>query len=228
MTTGVHNMADTRPQPAYGSAAGRRPVWQRAASWLWWRVLTVWRRMFQHRSDVFVHDSPTPGRPLPTGFVVARYATVAELPPDVVEELTALRGAESVAADQREMRHGAVLWLGRLNGQVATLLLSRAGRHYRKWFLPLRPDDIVVFRFQTLPAFRGRGLIGALLAEVLRQERRGDARAHTDCRVWNTASRRAIEKAGFRHVATMRPMTLAEQYDEVPAAHAAPHEGGSR
>jgi GNAT superfamily N-acetyltransferase len=228
MTTGVHNMADTRSQPAHGPAAGRRPVWQRAASWLWWRVLTAWRRVFQHRSHVFVHDTVLPDRPLPTGFVVTRYATVAELPPDVVDELTALRGDVSVAADQWEMRRGAVLWLGRLDGQVATLLLSRAGRHYRKWFLPLRPHDIVVFRFQTLPVFRGRGLIGALLAEVLRQECSGDARAHTDCRVWNTASRRAIEKAGFRHVATMRPVPLAEQHEELPAAHAPPHEGDSR
>lgn len=167
----------------------------------------AWRRVAQHRNHVFVHDGPVDEARGPAGLAVVRCTKLEALPVELGEVLRVRFGEGSYAADAWELERGAVLWLGLIDGQLAGASVSRRGEHFRRWFLPLRPHDFVIFRNRTLPEFRGRGLCPAIMRHVIRTERTGDAKAYIDCRVFNHASIRSIEKTGFRRIATLRPIS---------------------
>jgi hypothetical protein len=96
---------------------------------------------------------------------------------------------------------GALFWVGRMNGRLASLGVSRRGALARDYFWPLAPSCVMLSHFGTVPGFRGRGLYPAMLAHILR-ELAPDHVEHfvIDCGDWNMGSRRGIEHAGFRHI----------------------------
>jgi len=104
--------------------------------------------------------------------------------------------------------------LALLDGRLAGASVSRRGDHFKRWFVPLRPHDVVIFRNRTLPDFRGRGLCPALMRHVMAHELAGDGRAYIDCRVYNKPSICSIEKAGFRRIATMKPLRRKDALGE--------------
>jgi GNAT superfamily N-acetyltransferase len=96
---------------------------------------------------------------------------------------------------------GALFWVGRVNGRLASLGVSRRGAPTRDYFWPLVPSCVMLSHFGTVPEFRGRGLYPAMLTHILREL----APDHVEyflieCGDWNIGSRRGIEHAGFRHI----------------------------
>lgn len=203
-------------QPSQGRLARARRIWKAGG----WRALAaraagraaavlraLWHRLAQHRNYVFVHDRSLPAVGRPAGFSVEAIRGPAELSPACRRELLSLFGPQSLETDLWEVRHGAVLWLARIDGRLCGASLSRRGRWFRTWFVPLNPEDLVIFRNRTAPEFRGRGLCPALMNWIIDHEQAGtDARGYVDCRIYNRASIRSIEKAGFRRIATMKPL----------------------
>jgi len=75
---------------------------------------------------------------------------------------------------------------------VAAYLTCHPNPHQGAWIL----ESVA-----TLPEYRGRGLIGALIGEILEEgRRRGFGLAQVSFQIGNTPAQRAYEKAGFRYL----------------------------
>lgn len=172
----------------------------------------LWRRVFRHRNHVFVWRGDPAGRPRLTDLTVLRFQGQDELPGDLRAKMAAIHSERIFETDRFEMEHGAVLWVVLMDGGYVGSSLSRSGRHYLKWFVELEPHDVVIFRNATAPAFRGRGICPALMREIIARELSDGGRAYVDCQIDNKASIRSIEKAGFRRIATLKPISLSCQF----------------
>ena len=170
----------------------------------------AWRRLAQHRNHIFVHDPDAPRVNGPVGLNVSRYERLEDVPPSVAHQLQLLHGSSTLKADRWELEHHAVLWIATLNGRVVGTSMSRRGRHFRKWFLPLAANDVVIFRNATVREFRGIGICPSMMGRIVQVELEDGARAYVDCRVYNRPSIRSIQKAGFRRIATKRPLKRKE------------------
>ncbi|MBI4566712.1 MAG: GNAT family N-acetyltransferase [Planctomycetes bacterium] len=184
---------------------GKRALLSRA----WRRLANVFNQTFRKRNHVYVFDALAPA-PAPVELHVERYVDVEDVPSRVPEALRNYARRSPWEGDVEELRMGAVYWVGYDEGEVACTCMSRRGIQFRRWFVPLEPSDLVIIRGRTLPALRGRGLFPALMREIVRRELRAGGRAYADCRVYNSASMRAIEKAGFRRIATLKALTRRE------------------
>jgi GNAT superfamily N-acetyltransferase len=144
-----------------------------------------------------------PRRELPEGLVLRR-ATESDL-----RAIEALPGAEPVHALRRGLTAGHELWIvddGErtafccwIHLGVAPVLAARHGS------LVLPAGVVCLEDSVTSPEFRGRGIAPAAWAAIGdRFELAGYSAVVTKVETDNQPSRRAVEKAGFREIATMR------------------------
>jgi RimJ/RimL family protein N-acetyltransferase len=183
-----------------------RPLWAAPAAvpGKVWRRLKRWcRHRFQNRNHVFAHHGPFEPVPNPTCRVV-RYDRYDDIPEEVRAGIRRHRDRTAVDKDRFEMEQKAALWVAFIDSEPAGLLFGRRGGAFRTWFVPLRNKDIVLFRGVTFPPYRGRGVMPTLTRTAMHDCLSPGDTAYCDCRVYNTASMRCIEKAGFTHIATMR------------------------
>ncbi len=175
----------------------------------------VWRRVAQYRNIVFSRGRDG-RRVTPTADMrIERWDDWSAFPQAQRDALAATFGARAVAVDESEVRRGAVLWLGWIGAEICGATMSRRGRFFRKWFVPLEPADIVIFRNRTAERFRGRGVCPTLMQHVIATELEAESgRAFVDCRVYNHASIRSIEKIGFERIAVCRPLRRGEALGE--------------
>jgi RimJ/RimL family protein N-acetyltransferase len=180
--------------------------WRKA----WRALVAAFNRVFRGRHHVFRH---APGAaPACPGLAVERYDRSADVPGPVREAVVRWGGEKAWTWDALEMNDGAALWIGRLDGAVASAWMSRPGSLFRAWFVPLRADDLVLFRGTTAPELRGRGISPAMMAAIVARALASGAAAYVDVAVHNAPSIRAIEKAGFRRIATRRPVSRKDAY----------------
>ncbi len=175
----------------------------------WRRALWFYRRRFQNRCHVFVHRGPFPPEHR-DDCAFHRFDRFDDVPQDVRDAVVAYRDASQLEMDAKEIRDGATMWGASCDGVLASVVFTRRGRDFRRWFLPLRPDDVVVFRLRTYPAFRGRGLAPSLMRQALHEYMQEGNDAYIDCRVYNKPSIRSITKTGFQRIATMKPIRREE------------------
>lgn len=141
--------------------------------------------------------------PPPPGFEVRRYASYRDLPASVVED----RDPFAPPADwfRGRFAEGAVLWMGLEQGRAESCAWLIGAKNLPDWYLPLDPEDRVIYAVVTHPRSRGRGLAPAVVRALLHEEQRAEGVIYVDCRAWNRSARRAFEKLGFEHVTTMVP-----------------------
>ena len=176
-----------------------------------WRALAAaFNRVFRGRHHVYRYV-PGPGPSCP-GLAVERFDRPADVPDAVRQAVVRWGGEKAWAWDVVEMNDGAALWIGRLDGDVASAWMSRPGALFRAWFIPLGAEDVVLFRGRTAPELRGRGISPAMTREIVRRALPPGASAYLDVAVHNAPSIRAVEKAGFRRIATRRPVSRKVAY----------------
>lgn len=181
----------------------------RLVSRLWRRLAAAYNAIFRRRNHVYRWE-PAPAK-VPD-LLVERYERADAVPFAARQAIESWGGEQAWRQDVEELRQGAVLWTGRWEGEIGSAWMSRPGRLFRAWFVPLGPEDLVLFRGRTSPALRGRGLSPAMMRAIIARELRPGGTAYVDVKVHNAPSIRAIEKAGFRRVATMKPVTRKEAY----------------
>ena len=174
------------------------------------RVIYAWNRLARHRNHVFVCEPLTSGPPVPENLTIMRCGANEDIPEVLRLQLTSVHDDLWITDVVWEQRHGAVLWLALVDAKYAASSMSRRGKHFARCFVPLDDDDVVIFRNWVAPAFRGRGLCPALMSRILCDEVLPGQRAFADCRVYNRSSIRSIEKAGFRRIATAKPLLREE------------------
>jgi RimJ/RimL family protein N-acetyltransferase len=181
-------------------------IWSR----VWRRLSRMFNETFRRRHHVYRFERAA--GPACPGLVLDRYDRPEAVPEDARRAVLRWGGEPAWRTDVEELRDGAALWIGRLDGVVAGAWMSRPGALFRAWFVPLRPEDRVLFRGTTAPELRGRGLSPAMMREIVAREVPPGGRAYVDASVHNASSIRAIEKAGFRRIATLKPVTRNQAY----------------
>ncbi len=175
-------------------------------NWFYYKGLRMYRRLFQHRNYVFVHKGPYNPETAPT-CKIEKYSSFAELPENVKKAFLSSGGHDVMEINRVELENNAVLYVGYIDDKVAGVLFSRQGKYFKRWFVDLADNDIVLFRAKTYPEFRGRGICPTLIRYAMHDNLFNTSNfAYADCRVYNTASERAITKAGFQKIGVMKPL----------------------
>jgi ribosomal protein S18 acetylase RimI-like enzyme len=191
----------------------REALWRRVRV----RLMRGYNRLCRNRNCVYIFDQSSPAPIDAPGLRFERYDRLDLIPEHI--HRTKCREVGTTAPDAvareidsvaMEMRHGAIYWAAFLDDRLAGIAMSRRGNHFRRWFVPLDERDVVLFRGETFPAFRGRGVHPSRLRHIITQEMRPGGHAYVDCKIYNTTVQRAYEKAGFRKIATAKPLTLKD------------------
>jgi len=94
---------------------------------------------------------------------------------------------------------GAILWIIKLDENIAGFGWSIRGKMVHPFYLPLTPHDAVLFSYEIFEEYRGCSLYTLLLNFIFgRLKLEGVGRAFIFVSAWNTPSIRGIEKSCFR------------------------------
>jgi RimJ/RimL family protein N-acetyltransferase len=104
---------------------------------------------------------------------------------------------------------GSELWLVKVDGELAGFGWSIRGHTIEPHFFPVQPNDVHLFDFFIFSEFRGKGINGALLMNILaRVSREEISRAYIECAAWNEAQIRSLRKTTFRRYAEAVKVTF--------------------
>jgi len=181
------------------------------SSGLLWRILRrctgIYHKWFCQRNYIFKHESPFPPEKR-SDCIFKCYNSIMDLPESIQADISSEGAPHRLERDIRELRENALLWVALVKGRVAATVFTRRGKFFRNWFLPLQPDDVVVFRLRTHPDYRGRGLAPSLIRHAMHETVQSEsAHAYIDCRTYNKASAACIRKAGFHCIAKMKTIS---------------------
>lgn len=166
----------------------------------------VWRRLFRNRHHVYIWDETCAPPAEVSGLSVVGCECEADLPEDFLRILEQRQGQRGLDTLRNEFRKRSILWLGTVDDEPVGYIWTRRGSGYSRWFIPLNDDDLVLFAMVTMPDWRGRGIAPALVRNLFSNRPSEESKLYGDIPVWNKASIRVSEKAGFRRFATMKPI----------------------
>lgn len=170
------------------------------------KIIYYYQELFQKRNHVYVHQGPF--RPVRSSFCeFVRYIHFDQIPKSICEAIVRLEGMETLDMDRQELDQEATMWVALVDQNLASVLFTRRGCHFKHWFVELLNDDIVLFRVRTYPEHRGRGIASSLMRFAMHNSLKQGDRAFIDCRVHNKPSIRCIQKAAFNRIATMKPIS---------------------
>ncbi len=156
-------------------------------------AVAVYRRLFLYRTHVYVMRAKEVRLDLAEDFALRRFEREEEIPDGLFETGTRFLFHE-----------GSTLWVATCGGELAACAWTRPADALLVWFCPLARADVLIYAAGTVPKFRRRGLMSALFNIAGRETVEGGHVAWTDCAVWNVASARMMEKAGFTRDRTVR------------------------
>ncbi|MEN6336748.1 MAG: GNAT family N-acetyltransferase [Phycisphaerales bacterium] len=121
--------------------------------------------------------------------------------PEPIKASIAREFSEQYWGKPQWLELGWRLWIGTLDGELAILSWTREKHRCEDFFFPLSDDCAVIWQTITVPAFRGRGLCPVVFRRLaIDLFTRGFSRVYLNCRNYNTSSKRAIQKAGFKYI----------------------------
>lgn len=170
------------------------------------RLRGYWWVIWPNKHHVFTHRGPY-SAVTDTELSFRAYENADDLPAEVCHAIIAEGGESTLAEDRRELRENATLYVASINDRSAGLLLTRKGRYFAEWFVPLDSEDVVFFRVRTYPAFRGRGVAPKLYRFAMHAELANGGTAYVDCSRRNVPSIRSILRAGFEWIADEKPLS---------------------
>ncbi len=171
------------------------------------------RRRWSRATDdrIIVWENPHDAEPQPAvghapyGLWVGRYDRPEDVPPTFYTSAEAEEGSSAIRRFLDEFADVGVLWVPWLAGRPAGYQWTRRGDRVRPWHFPLCSETTLLFSMVTFRPFRGRKVAGRTLTEVCRREVQAGGRVVGESFVWNTASVRTFESAGFRRLSVHRP-----------------------
>lgn len=166
------------------------------------RLNRYYQKWFKNRNHIFVYNgSIKPIADFP--YKIECYEKFNDIPLKW-QEMIKSYSENTIEILRLEMEKNGILWLAILEQQIVGYMMSRYGRHFKKWYVDLQADDIVLGFGQTYPDFRGKGIAPLLMNHIIMNSlQQQESKAYADCRISNTSSIRSIEKV-FKHIATKR------------------------
>ena len=167
----------------------------------------AWRRLRRtftpYEHIVYRFDGVGADQPTLCDIRVERFDT--DLPSAVVDRLIEAVGARELRGFRALLEKQAVLWVAFIGDAVAGHLWTQKAQHMGRWYMPLQPDDVVIFSVVTRPDHKGKGAAPALCLHAIDAiaSRAGNlpCRFYLDCETWNTVAQRSFMKAGFVPIA---------------------------
>lgn len=149
-----------------------------------------------------VKSSTTSSTPVLGDLFIQRYTSWADIEATKAQALLD-HGGENLRAEFDQLfAAGSTLWLGELDGGCfAGVCWHTQPREREDYFVPLTAIDTTIYACFVVPDCRGRGVYPRMLShlvDTLRDE--AMSTIYIDCKRWNKASIRGIEKAGFEYV----------------------------
>lgn len=105
-----------------------------------------------------------------------------------------LKKDNAISTVIEEFSRGAVLWVSFIGDKPAAYMRSIRASGLSEWYIPLAPDDVVLYGGGTFREWRGNGLHTDTMRHVIRKTA-GDI--YCDAHEWNAAAQRNFEKCGF-------------------------------
>jgi len=170
------------------------------------RFMHYYRKWFCQQNFIFRHEGPFNSDDR-TDCTFKRFDSYDNLPEEVRAEIRADGITDRLEYDRRELEENSTLWIAFCENHVTATVFTRKGKYFRRWFLDLNDDDVVVFRLRTHPDYRGRGLAPSLIRNAIHEVVENNGSAFIDCRTYNKPSIRCIEKAGFKCVAKKKTIS---------------------
>ena len=126
--------------------------------------------------------------------------------PDLVPDILWKRLNEDCAVPPiaQAFSRGAVLWAAFIGDQPAAFLLSIKASRLGKWYIPLLPNDVVLYGAGTFHEWRGKGLHTDIMRHAIGAAS-GDI--YCDAHKWNATAQRNFEKSGFVRIGNTPELT---------------------
>jgi ribosomal protein S18 acetylase RimI-like enzyme len=137
----------------------------------------------------------------PQGFQVRCSSATDDLPTSFWLALEAAQPNTSREKFISPFAERGLLWIGIFGEAPVCYAWSTRGRDLKEWYVPLQPDDIVIFAVVTWPGYRGIGLARNIVQHIARVEGNDGVGVYLDTKEWNLSAQRSFERAGFRRVA---------------------------
>jgi hypothetical protein len=147
------------------------------------------------------------------GLLIERYSSRSAVGLEIIDTLRMPGGVEMSRGVDKLFSQGCELWLGRLEGKTAGICWSRMHKRRSDYFIPLEETDATILSCDVFPAFRGQGIFPAMLQTMVNTLMDHDqiCQVYIDCKSWNTASIRGIQKAGFVSIGKAVRMVLFDR-----------------
>ena len=172
-------------------------------------VVATRRALYDNKTVMFYIDLQYAGRSdlvMPQSFSLEVVEHYSQLRHDDLERMFDYLGKHRTEHHLRDrLKKGAKLWLLRVEHTLAAFIWSMRGNMVEPYFVPLTPDDAVLFAAETFPDYRGRGLYPFLVECVFNElKKQNVVRVYGMAKTWNASSLRGLAKTGFRHYADVR------------------------
>ncbi len=171
------------------------------------RVLRAVGPYFANQNVIYKLDRSASPVELPEGFEFRRCRFADELPSQFWEVYRKSQPEVKFEEFVHPFSRHAVLSIGFVNGTPASYLWSSHFPPFERWYVPLEPEDVVIFSVVTFFRFRGLGL-ARLMVRCVADAEPGVGHIYLDVKRWNRSGQLAFEKAGFRRVAVRAPLAL--------------------
>jgi len=147
---------------------------------------------------------------LPNNVVIESRRSYSEtLQPDMQKMSNYWHESKTISTTKERFKGGAILWIVKVNGDIAAFVWSIRGKVIHPWFFPLTPHDAYIFDAETFEEYRGHGLYPLLMNYILgKLKLDGVSRVVAEPYEWNTTSIRALEKTHFRKFGKARKFHL--------------------
>jgi GNAT superfamily N-acetyltransferase len=193
----IHQLREVR---ARAKEEGWRPVLSLIGQALRNRITNPWHLMFWIPTAE-VHPPPLPVN----GSFMVLTDPVLQLDPAQRKALFEALGPRSGKQAEERMAQGALLHVLFIGDRVAGTVFTVSGAARRFQHMVLTDADSMGMDARVLPEFRGQGFFALLLAHAIHALRaRGQERFFGDALETNAASRRTMEKLGFRYLTRYR------------------------
>lgn len=173
------------------------------------KLVNAFRRLLYPTNNVYQLSGPVTADQR-SDCVFVRFSSPDQVCQQVRNSIAADGNQARLETDMTELAEGSRMWVAFIDGHPVSVVFVRPAGLYKQWLLQLQPQDLVVFRLRTDPSLRGRGLAPSLIRACLSAELQSSGSAWVDCRPYNTASIRCLQKTGFCYVGRRKPISRAD------------------
>jgi len=168
-------------------------------------------RMVLYYCDLTTESSPAVD--MPGSLNVEQKRNLADLSAQEVEALTTFWNPRQASHNLAErFNRKAILWLIRLDGELAGYGWTLRGETIEPHYFPLAPCDAHLFDFHVFAQYRGRGINPLLVGHILRSlASDGCSRAFIEAAEWNGSQLASLSKTAFRRLGWARKLTIFRQ-----------------